>query len=350
MTTSRLPHPYVLHTAARWREVKEKAAKYPWAREAQQAYADRADKWRVPEVAQPPRNDPNDNYGPFLFATAVEQDVLAAGISWQLTSNRDHAAKVAEFLRRLSDPARGYPATFRACNQSLVQEGHFFRHAAMAYDMIYDSGALTDADKVQVDATLRLFADTIARASENGSINNWNLSEVCGAFYSALAMQDLALAKRFFSGPSGIEDQLAKGTMNDGWWYECSINYNMWCASEFTQAALAYEPFGGDFLHARLPANNAPTVMLNADLNGGNGVITPELPGKPFGMDPSLYGPTTRPTRSIVDLWDGLLPFVDYRGVMFGVNDSMSAGIAPRSAPSRSSWPITRTGILATPR
>ena len=56
-------------------------------------------------------------------------------------------------------------------------------------------------------------------ACDAGAINNWNLSEATGAFYVSLAMQNLASAERFFSGPSGIEDQLAKGTMDDGWWY-----------------------------------------------------------------------------------------------------------------------------------
>ena len=60
-------------------------------------------------------------------------------------------------------------------------------------------------------------------------------------------MQDLVTAERFFSGPGRHQDQLAKGTMDDGWWYECSISYNIWCASEFTQAALAYEPWGVQF-------------------------------------------------------------------------------------------------------
>jgi hypothetical protein len=33
-----------------------------------------------------------------------------------------------------------YPATLRACNQGLVQKGHFFQHTAMAYDMISGFG------------------------------------------------------------------------------------------------------------------------------------------------------------------------------------------------------------------
>jgi hypothetical protein len=124
-----------------------------------------------------------------------------------------------------------------------------------------------------------MLMETIARASDYGPINNWNLSEDCGAFYCALAMQDLVAADRWFSGPAGICDQLGKDVMNDGWWHECSINYNMWCASEFTQVALAYEPFGVDFLHLKIPASYSPRALLVAELSGG-GVTATGIPGR----------------------------------------------------------------------
>ncbi len=330
ITVSQLPHPYIMRTSAGWQEVRDKVKNYSWAKEGQDAYLETADRWTVPEVAAPPRNDPNDTMGPFLFATQNENSLLACAYSWQLTGNKESAQKVAEFLRRLSNPQNGYPKTLRGCNQSLVQEGHFFQHIAMSYDMILDAGVLSDADRAQIEATFRIFMETIGREAEHGSINNWNLSEDCGAFYCALAIQDLSAADRFFSGPSGIKDQLAKGTMDDGWWYECSISYNMWCASEFTQVGLAWQPFGVNFKNAWVPASYSAGALLTAQLNGGNGIESPDpkMKGKPFGMDPSIYGPSRRPYRTITDLWDGLLPFIDYRGVIFGVNDSTETKVA----------------------
>jgi hypothetical protein len=329
ITTSELPHPYLLHPAAGWQEVRAKVAKYDWAKNAQADTLKQAAAWRVPEVARPPRNDPDDTYGPFLFATQNENDLLACAYAWQLTGDKPAAEKVALFLRRLSNPTNGYPVTLRGCNQSLVQEGHFFQHLAMAYDAILDSGVLTADDRRQIEATFRIFIETIARASDYGAINNWNLSEDCGAFYCSLAMQDLVAAQRWFSGPSGLCDQLEQGVMDDGWWYECSISYNLWCASEFTQAALAYEPFGGNFLDQKMPANFSPKALLKAELSGGvTSGTTADEQRKPFGMDAEIYGPNTRPYRTIRELWNSLLPFLDWRGVMFGVNDSTESQVA----------------------
>jgi hypothetical protein len=324
ITAGAVPHPFILHTAAGWQEVRDKVAKYAWAKEQLADLVRKADAWQVPDLAKPPGNDPDDTYGPFLFRTQVENDLLAAAYAWQIAGHKEHAEKAALFLRRLSDPVAGYPVTLRACNQSLVQEGHFFQHVAMAYDMIQDANVLSAQDRRQIEGTFRMFQETIARASDYGSINNWNLSEDCGAFYCSLAMEDLAAADRWFSGPSGIRDQLAKGTMDDGWWYECSISYNLWCASEFTQAGLAYAPFGVDFLDMKVPASYSPKVMLATELSGGVtvGGADPEERRKPFGMNADIFGPTRRPYREIRDLWNGLLPFLDWRGVMFGVNDS----------------------------
>lgn len=329
ITTSEVPHPYILHTAARWQEVRDKVAKYDWAKDALADIVKKAGAWQVPEVAKPPRNDPDDTMGPFLFATQNENDLLACAFSWQLTHNKSHAEKIALFLRRLSNPVDGYPVTLRGCNQSQVQEGHFFQHIAMAYDAIQDAGVLSASDRRQIENTFRIFIESIERLADYGPINNWNLSEDCGAFYCALAMQDLVTAERFFSGPSGLCDQLAKGVMDDGWWYECSIGYNLWCASEFTQAALAYEPFGVNLLNLKVPASFSKKALLKAELSGGvTSGTTPEEQRKPFGMDAEIYGPNTKPYRTIRDMWNSLLPFLDWRGVMFGVNDSTESQVA----------------------
>ncbi len=346
-TTRELPHPYVLHTPARWDEVRAKVRDYPWAKEQQDAFVKTADGWNVPEVARPPGNDPHDNMGPYLFRTENENSLLACGYAWQLTGNKAHAEKIATFLRRLSNPEDGYPKTLRGCHQGLVQEGHFFQHIAMAYDMILDAGVLTVDNRAQIDATLRIFMETIVRANEGGGISNWNVSEVTGAFFCALTMQDLAAAERFFAGPGGIKDQLGKGTLDDGWWYECTISYNVWCATEFTQAALAYEPFGVRFKDEWVPANFSTRVPLAP---GPGGVaLTPEEDARrmPFGMNPDIFGPVRRPYRTITDLWDGLLPFLDYRGVMFG---STTRPRTRSRAANPLKWHITRTATRVTRR
>lgn len=330
ITANALPHPYILHTPAAWQEIRDNVKKYPWAKTALDEYITEAKNWRVPEIATPPNNDPDDTKGPFLFKTDNEHGFMACGIVWQVTRDKKYAEKVAQFLRRLSDPNNGYAKTFRACSQDFVQEGHFFQHIAMSYDMILDSGVLSEDDVKQINATLRLALEIFDRGNSGGAINNWNLSELTGAFYCALALQDLAAADHFFSGPTGIKNQLAKGVMDDGWWYECSVSYNTWCASEFSQVAIAYEPWGVNFKDMWVPASYYRDAALSsasgkAQINGGvtasGGANVNDLQ-RPFGMCKEIWGPNRKPYRQIRDMWNSLTPFLDYRGVMFGINDT----------------------------
>jgi hypothetical protein len=326
-TARALAHPYILRTPAQWQAIRDKVKSYPWAAAEEKTTLAAADKWTVPEIAQPPHNDPDDTMGPFLFPTGNESGLMACGISWQLTRDKKYAEKVATFLRRLSDPANGYAKTFRGSNQGFVQEGHFFQHIALAYDMIGDSGVLSAADTAQIDAALRLALQTFDLGNQGGAINNWNLSEMTGAFFCSLAVQDMERANRFFAGSAGIRDQLGKGVMDDGWWYECSVSYNTWCASEFTQDALAGSLWGFDFTDAQVPASYYKDASLSsasgkAQVSGGSTPGTINEQDRPFGMCKEIWGPDTRPYRQIRDMWSSLPPFLDWRGVMFGINDT----------------------------
>lgn len=311
ITTSALPAPNILHTAARWQEVKDKVSRYDWAKKAQQEYVDLAKKWVVPEVATKITDD-NTDKGMQLFQTQEEFNFMAAGISYQLTGNKEYAEKVALFMRRLSDPVTGYPSTFRACHQSFVQEGHFFQHIVMAYDMVRNAGVFTEQDTKNIEQTFRLFYETVDLGMGIGAINNWNLSEETGALYCALALQDWNLVERMYYGPCGIVDHLAQGVMNDGWWYECTIGYNVWCASEFSQAALALEPWGVNFRDMKVPSGTTRHYSLMPEFKD---------PGL-YGMNFEKWGMVTKNSVGIKDMWNALPAFADYRGVMFGVNDA----------------------------
>lgn len=311
ITASALPAPNILHTAARWKEVRDKVDKYEWAKKSQQEYEDLAYKWVVPEIATK-QTDDNGNLGMQLFQTQEEYNLMAAGISYQLTGKKEYAEKVALFLRRLSNLETGYPNTFRGCHQSFVQEGHFFQHIVMAYDMIRPSGVLSDTDTKNIEHTFRLFVETVDKGLGNGGINNWLLSEITGALYCALAVQDWDLVEKMYNGPQGIVNHLRQGIMSDGWWYECSISYNVWCASEFSQAALALEPWGVDFRNTRFPIGTSKLYSLMPEFS---------QPGL-YGMNFEKWGTITKNSISIKDMWDALPAFADYRGVMFGVNDA----------------------------
>jgi hypothetical protein len=107
------------------------------------------------------------------------------------------------------------------------------------------------------------------------------------------------------------------------------VSYNTWCTSEFSLAAIAYEPWGVNFKDMQVPASFYTDAALSsvsgkAEVNGGNsnpGTSVNDLK-RPFGMSKEIWGPNTKPYREIRDMWNSLPPFLDYRGVMFGLNDT----------------------------
>ena len=313
VTLSYLEHPYILHTKERWDQVRQKVKDYQWAKEAADEYAATAEKWNVPEVAVGKISEATNCE--YLFVTEQEKNLMASAISYQLTGEKKYAEKAALFLQRLSDPVTGYPRTLQGCHQSLVQEGHFFQHIAMAYDMIYNAGVLSDEDHKDIAITFRLYQETINQHISRGTVGNWQVAEFCGAIYAALALQDMAAVERFISGPGGFYDHISNGLMADGWWYECSIGYNTWVSSEFTQLALAMQPWGVNYVNAYFPATYSPQYDVPyADIEQQK----LDHYGKPF----QKWGPVYKPFVQIKDMWDALVPYADYKGIMFATNDS----------------------------
>jgi hypothetical protein len=308
ITACGVPHPFLLHTASGWAEVRANVEKYAWARKAAQRSIRTAQDWQVPEPARPPNNISSGHK--YMFQSEEFQKLEQTAIAWQLTQNTNFAGKVALFLRRLADEETGYPGTFAAVSQGEPQEGENFQKVAIAYDAILDANVLTPQDKEAIEHTFRLYLQTIEPALDVGNLGNWNVALSTAALFCSLAMGDLASANRYLYGPCGFEDFVTKGIMDDGWWWEGSTSYNFWVASELTQSALALEPWGIDLLHRQFPANFSSRT-----------IITPWGLNPPYGMSFEKWGPNHRNTRSVKQLWDAVPIVADYRGIAFGMND-----------------------------
>jgi hypothetical protein len=304
ITASKLSYPYILHTTKGWDEVREKVKNYAWAKDAQQDQVTKAEKWNVPNV----NKSENPKRGDWLFPTQVENDLMATATAYQLTLDKKYAEKVRQFLLHLSDPMNGFPVTRRGCNQSSVQEGHFFQHIAMAYDMAIPSGVFSDADRRQIDQTLRLFIGP-DETSYGGNISNWAVSYQCGQLYCALDLQDLAAASRILYGPGMLIDQFVQGTLDDGWWYEVSISYNTWVATEYSQVAIAMRPWGLNLADTWFQTGYRP-----------EDVKPPQE--EEYGMSRARWGPIHHDYINIKRMWDVLPSMVDWHGALFGLNDS----------------------------
>lgn len=303
-TLRTLPHPYIYHDAAGWRAVREKIDAHPCYQPAYARYLASAEAW----VVEPPMEG-----RPFCYETKVEYPIMDTAYAYALTGEKRYAQKLADFFRHFTDPVNGYPARKRGCSQSYVQEGHFFQHLAIPHDIIHDAGVLTDADKAAIEDTFRLYMRMLGDDVRSGHISNWVISEMQGAVYCAMAIQDMDLIQRFVFGNGGQVEQFRHGVFNDGWWYECSVGYNIWVSSMMIHLAHALLPFGYDLVHARFH------VPFNKQ-------VSAHLLGEPVAVSAGMYnekwGGNERISVGIKDMFDAPIRFLSSRGVLFGMCDS----------------------------
>lgn len=299
-----LPHPYIYHNKEGFRQIKEKIEKYAVFQPAWNEYVKAAEEW----VVEKPFEEK-----PYCYLTETENQIMSAAYCYAITGEIRYAEKIAAFFRYFTDEVHGYPAKLRGCSQSYVQEGHFFQHLAIPYDIIYESGVLSEKDHKKIEQTFRLYMNTLDRHIRSGRISNWQISEIQGALYCSLALQDMNMAERFVFGRGGNLEQFTKGIFNDGWWHECSVGYNTWVSSMMLHMGHAMRPFGYDLIHTKFP------VPFNKEVQSTYAV---EEAAVQFGMYNQKWGGNQKISVGFQDMFDATLQFLDERGVIFGIADS----------------------------
>ncbi len=313
-TSVRVPSPFMVHSSKEWQEVIDKTKNYEWAKQELEKYEAEAKKWIVPDIATE-LPSMNTYMGPYLFHNNVAGAAMECAKAYRLTGNKEYAQKCVDFIRKVVDEKSGYPVTLRVNQNNFVKEGGVFQDLARTYDMVMDSGLFTEEDHRKIEKTFRLFIETVMLGNDDGGIGNWDLSELTGALYCALMIQDYHLAMEVFYAPTGIYQQFAQGVMSDGWWYECAVGYNLWCATMFSEAAIALRPWGFNFADEQIAIGKVPHYSL----------LPNRMKHGLFGMNFNKWGKIENNTISIKNMWDALVPLLDYRGVMFAVNDAMES-------------------------
>lgn len=319
-TAVEVPFPYMVFTSEKWKEVKDKIDNYDWAKKGLAEYEENASKWKSPEIADE-LSSVNTYLGRHVFKNQEADQMMECAIAYQLTGKEEYAEKCVLFLRRFSNEEKGYPSTFRGNDQNFVKEGGFFQNIARGYDMVHNSELLTEQDHILIEKTFRHYIETARLGNNTGSTHNWTVSELAGAVYCALAIQDWNLIESFLHGPTGIYDQIANGVMSDGWWFESAIGYNLWVSSEFSEIGIALRPWGINLIDELIPIGATPYSTL----------VPKKRNAQEYGMNFWKWGTLNKNSVGIKDMWDAMVPFLDYRGVMFANNDAKEDFVSGQS-------------------
>lgn len=310
-----LEHPHCLVDRDEVSAIREKVVRSEWARGELTEWRENADAWK-PKPAKHGEN--------YLFSLADARHARCCGLLYQITEERKFAEKVIGFLRQLSDPMNGYLSRLQAANQEMIHEAEFFKDCAIAYDCVAACKEMSDEDHYNIERVYHKYYDFLKGEERRGEVVNWIVAGNAACIYWACTVGDLEIVQECLYGTCGVCDQLSKGVFSDGFWYESTVGYHLLAAGYFSEIAQAVGHYGINFKDISVPASHTPKVNEAELLKDG--------------LVFDAWGPNDRKNRTIPMLWDSLLPFFDYRGVVFGMNDSCEGradGIADNSYDSR---------------
>jgi len=183
---------------------------------------------------------------------------------YALENDIRYADKSAEILLKYANAYPGPhtgPTTGGIMYQSLC-EAVWVIPLAAAYDFIYDSGVLSEADKQRIEGKLfRPVAEGLKNMGIGGNWGSWHLSAVGVIGY---AIRDEALVGYALSG---FKRQISEVLGDDGIWPESVHTYHFYPLSAFLYLAEAAYHNGTDLYHWEAKPGKGLKSMYLAPIN-----------------------------------------------------------------------------------
>ena len=265
-----LDRPIVFVTQQQTDRARERIRKYPWAKSSFSRIKASARRWLRSDVQFP--DGPTGWYHDYF---CPEHGVR---LSYDIEKPHEHYCPAgkhsvrgekldaywrATTLRILVDAAgdlatvyavEGDPSCAKAASQILVSFGKYYAQyvpekkpprlmwqtldeaayilpAVAAYELIYDSDALSPEDRSIIEEKwFRPTAEFIK--SQTRVIHNIHCWQNSALLCLGLVLKDNSLVDFAMNDPrSGFRRQIAEGVLDDGMWYECSFGYHFYTIS-----------------------------------------------------------------------------------------------------------------------
>lgn len=307
------PHPFLLVTNDLLKEARGKIEKYQWAKDNFEELSESANSYEIPkrEVVTRPRN--TRVWDSFNYSANTSQRVFNKALVWQLAGDTTLRDEVVRFVRDVCDKEEGFLTIGKATTGVQVHEGNFFLYLAAICDILYGEDLLTETDKENIEATFRYYIELNQDDMSGVGIMNHEASAISGGVLAALFMEDLAELDHLMNAEGGWVDQLSKGTMPDGWWFESTANYSYLVVHRFAMVAQAFENFGWNLYDRRFPVR-----FKSKDFDNAKEGYT--------GMKFDIWGPMETNTIGLEEMFSGHIPMMDEHAVLVSSNDSNTPG------------------------
>ncbi|MDO7136139.1 heparinase II/III family protein [Algibacter lectus] len=303
------PHPFLLATTAVFEEAKQKIKNYTWAKQNLDNMLKELDDFEFPErkIVSKPR--PTKIWSSFDYSASDGEKAFQLALAYKLTGKAVYKQKVISLIKAVFDKTEGYLSIGAATNGVQVHEGNFFLFVSAACDILYNEPELSSTAKENIEASFRYYLELNKKHMDGLGIMNHQASANAGAIFVALYLQDIPQLEYLTEADGGMGDQIGKGVMADGWWFEGTGNYCYLVVQRYTLVAQAFENYGMDLYHRRFP-----TKFKSKDFENAKEGFT--------GMKFDNWGPTGKNTRGLEDMVTPYVPFMDENAYLVSTNDS----------------------------
>jgi oligo-alginate lyase len=191
-----------------------------------------------------------------------------AAWAWAVTGEKKYAEFAAGILRGYSERYNNYPMVDAGVNDRNIDvaaqkndkyssAGHIMAQtldesmimipAVVAFDLIYNSNALSKEDKKQIEGNLiRSMADCI-NVNKTGK-SNWQTWHNAALMYAGIVLGDKQMVKQaVLDDENGFTAQMKISVLPEGMWYENSWGYHYYTLHAMTLIAEGGRRLGMDF-------------------------------------------------------------------------------------------------------
>ncbi len=231
-------HPRVFLTPAKIDDLKAWIQRDAWLEEYVDTFV--ADCQTKLDALELPKMESGE--GGNMAASVLARDL---SLAYVLTDNMDFANGAADILRAFVPlyPQFGVSYMKGRATSSALGEGEWARNMACAYDLIYNSGALSEDDKTAIeDDVLRPCGQVLSDCNHRYR-SNWRAAAMSGLGVIGFAIDDRDLIEEAMNGVRNEEDQLIRDGMAhhisfamlaDGIGYERSQSYHSYSLYSYT--------------------------------------------------------------------------------------------------------------------
>ena len=302
-------HPFLLVTKDIIEETKTKVQNYAWAKANLDHMLKELETYKVPERKIVTKPRPVKVWSSFNYKPNDSEIVFRLCLAWKLTGNDNYKQKAVQFIKDVCDKEEGYLSIGAATRGVQVHEGNFFLHLAATCDILYNEPEFSKEDKANIEATFRYYLEQNRKHMDPLGIMNHQASANAGAILSALFLEDMAEVNYLTGANGGMADQIGKGVMDDGWWFEGTANYCYLVVQRYCLVAQAFQNYGWDLYHRRFPVK-----YKSKDFENVKEGFT--------GMKFDNWGPITKNTVGLEDMVTPYIPFMDENANVVATNDS----------------------------